>query len=74
MSDYCKSCSYKVATKNGANACPFNYLYWNFLIRNKSKFKNNPRVTIMYKTYEKMSKDKKELISKDSKDFLASCI
>ena len=67
MSDYCKSCSYKVATKNGANACPFNYLYWNFLIRNKSKFKNNPRVTIMYKTYEKMSKDKKELISKDSK-------
>jgi deoxyribodipyrimidine photolyase-related protein len=30
MSDYCKNCSYSVTKKNGLNACPFNYLYWNF--------------------------------------------
>ena len=26
MSDYCKSCAYKVKQKNGPDACPFNYL------------------------------------------------
>ena len=31
MSDYCKGCRYKVAEKAGQDACPFNYLYWNFL-------------------------------------------
>ncbi len=31
MSDYCKSCAYKVKDKTGPDACPFNLLYWHFL-------------------------------------------
>ena len=34
MSDYCQSCYYDVKQKSGAKACPFNYLYWDFFIRN----------------------------------------
>ena len=30
MSNYCQNCTYKVTQKNGEQACPFNYLYWNF--------------------------------------------
>ena len=41
MSNYCRDCHYKVSQKNGAAACPFNYLYWDFLIRNRAKLEHN---------------------------------
>ena len=60
MSNYCKNCSYKVSKKTGAEACPFNYLFWNFLIRNRDKLEANPRVRMMYKTYDRMDSSKKK--------------
>jgi deoxyribodipyrimidine photolyase-related protein len=70
MSNYCKNCAYNVAKKNGSNACPFNYLYWNFLIKNYSKLSSNQRLQMIYQTYHKMSAEKKELIKNDSLQFL----
>ena len=70
MSDYCKSCSYDVNLKNGANACPFNYLYWDFLTRHDSKFRNNPRMAQMYHTYDRLSDERKSAIGNDAKKFL----
>jgi deoxyribodipyrimidine photolyase-related protein len=74
MSDYCKSCSYKVAKKNGADACPFNYLYWDFLVRNREKLKNNHRIAMMYKTYDKMDANKKQAIVDDKNRFFKEII
>lgn len=31
MSDHCSGCRYDPKARTGANACPFNYLYWTFL-------------------------------------------
>lgn len=70
MSDYCKNCQYKVSKKTGADACPFNYLYWNFLVTNKAQLRDNPRLAMMYKAYERMDNEQKELIAQDSKRFL----
>lgn len=70
MSNYCKNCSYKVSTKNGSKACPFNYLYWNFLAKNRSKLEKNHRLSMMYKLYDKMSQERKEAIEFDSIKFL----
>lgn len=70
MSDYCKSCDYKVTVKNGESACPFNYLYWDFLDRNRSKLEGNPRLGMPYRTLSKMTDEKRELISEDSRIFL----
>ena len=70
MSNYCGSCRYKVAKKNGPDACPFNYLYWDFLARNRNKLAPNPRVGMMYRTYDRMGEDKKQAISEDSRRFL----
>lgn len=74
MSNYCKGCSYKVTKKNGAEACPFNYLYWDFLIRNRKKLSDNHRIGMMYKTYDRMAEDKKEAIKLDSERFLKSIV
>jgi deoxyribodipyrimidine photolyase-related protein len=71
MSNYCKNCSFKVTTKNGQEACPFNYLYWNFLAQNRSKLEKNPRISMMYKTYDKMKEERKKEIEFDSRNFLS---
>lgn len=38
MSDYCKDCSYNYKEKYSDDACPFNYLYWAFVDKNKTAF------------------------------------
>ncbi|MEQ5775261.1 cryptochrome/photolyase family protein [Thalassospira sp. NFXS8] len=72
MSNYCDNCSYKVSKKNGPDACPFNYLYWDFLARNRTKLADNHRVGMMYKTYDRMGNDKKQAIADDANRFLKS--
>ncbi len=54
MSDFCKNCSYKVKEKTGDDACPFNYLYWHFLHKNRHLLQDNPRLFFPYRNLEKM--------------------
>lgn len=70
MSNYCQNCSYAVTKKNGSKACPFNYLYWDFLVRHRSKLESNHRMSMMYKTYDRMDDEKKQAIRDDSRRFL----
>lgn len=58
MSNYCQHCHYNVKEKHGATACPFNYLYWDFLHRNGARLANNPRLAMPYRTLSKMAQDK----------------
>ncbi|MNF07025.1 hypothetical protein D3C80_2071040 [compost metagenome] len=37
MSDYCKGCRYRVDEATGPQACPFNALYWHFLMRHRDR-------------------------------------
>ena len=70
MSNYCENCQYSIKEKTGDKACPFNYLYWNFLINHKDKFEKNPRMAMIYRTLNNMSEDKKQDIINSSKKFL----
>lgn len=72
MSDYCKHCVYDVKKKTGEKACPFNYLYWDFLARNEEKLRDNQRLRMIYSTYDKMSDDKKKTIHNDAQRFFKS--
>ncbi|MEN0001298.1 MAG: cryptochrome/photolyase family protein [Pseudomonadota bacterium] len=72
MSDYCGSCRYSVSKKNGPKACPFNYLYWNFLKVNQDALKSNQRMGMMYGTLNRMKDDKLDAIRDDSRRFLAA--
>ena len=70
MSDFCGGCAYNVKTKSGPDACPFNFLYWAFLIRNESRLAHNPRMAFPYKTLEKWSATQKEAIMQEAEAFL----
>lgn len=70
MSNYCHNCSYNVSLKNGAGACPFNYLYWDFLIRNKHLIGGNPRMSLAYRSLSRMKRERIDAIREDANCFL----
>jgi deoxyribodipyrimidine photolyase-related protein len=71
MSDYCGGCRYNVKLKAGPDACPYNYLYWDFISRHEDRFVKNPRMAQMVRTYQRMSGERKVEIAGDAKGFLA---
>ena len=71
MSDYCKNCEYSVTKKTGEKACPFNYLYWNFVDKQRETFNDSGRVNFMVNMYDnKKSDEDKEAVKKSSELFL----
>ena len=70
MSNYCSHCHYSVKEKTGPQACPFNYLYWDFLIRHQSRFEKNPRMAMIYRTMSKMDPEKLSHMKEDADVFL----
>lgn len=55
MSNYCSGCFYKFKERIGERACPFNSLYWDFLIRHSDTLSSNPRIGMGYQLLKKMS-------------------
>ena len=70
MSDYCKSCVYDVKVKSGPKACPFNYLYWAFLIRNERLLRGNQRMAMPYRTLAGWDEARKIAIVAEAEAFL----
>ncbi|UNT62856.1 cryptochrome/photolyase family protein [Acinetobacter towneri] len=62
MSDYCKHCSYNVKTRTEPDSCPFNSLYWYFMIRHEATFRTHPRMGMIYRQLDKL-KDRPQIIS-----------
>ena len=70
MSDFCPSCAYDVKVKSGPKACPFNFLYWAFLIRNAAKLRTNQRMAMLYRTLAGWDEDHKAAITAEAEAFL----
>ena len=70
MSNYCDNCRFKVAQKTGKDACPFNYLYWDFLIRNRTQLGNNARLGMIYRSLDRMAPERVAAIEADAAHFL----
>lgn len=58
MSDYCSGCRYEVKEALGPEACPFNFLYWEFLARHQDKLRHNPRMGLVYKSMDRMDPER----------------
>jgi deoxyribodipyrimidine photolyase-related protein len=70
MSDYCKDCHYSVTTKTGEGACPFNLLYWHFLVRHRERFSSNARMGNMYRTWDRMDEARRDTVLAEADAFL----
>lgn len=70
MSDYCQGCQYNVKDKLGEDACPFNALYWHFMIRHRDKFEKNPRIGMVYQSWDKQDDDTQQLTLQKGDDLL----
>jgi len=68
MSNYCKSCQYNPKEKYWEDACPLNYLYRNFVKKNKEVFVKW-RQSFIVKHLEKIDT---KAIQKQSYDFISS--
>jgi deoxyribodipyrimidine photolyase-related protein len=70
MSSYCKGCAYKASEKVGVDACPFNSLYWHFYDRHRELLESNPRIGMMYRTWDKMDPSAREALLAQAEDYL----
>ncbi len=71
MSDYCSGCAYDVKKRSGEGACPFNFLYWAFLIDNEERLSRNPRMAMPYRNLERMSEALRATYRTEARAFLA---
>nr|WP_246624852.1 cryptochrome/photolyase family protein [Oceanobacter mangrovi] len=62
MSDYCSGCRYNVKTASDHDSCPFNSLYWHFIMRHKELFQGNHRMSMIYRNLEKQKDDRKQAL------------
>lgn len=70
MSDYCKSCTFHHKQRSGENACPFNLLYWNFLLEHEAELRSNPRSGRNVLGLRHLSEDEKQRIQQEAGRFL----
>lgn len=70
MSDHCKGCAYRPKEKVGARACPFNFLYWNFLIENEERLARNPRMAMPYRNLLRMDESQRTALVEQAGAFL----
>ena len=52
MSNYCGSCRYDPKKSVGADACPFNTLYWDFIDRHRERLQRNSRMRYPLKLWK----------------------
>ncbi|MCK9718833.1 MULTISPECIES: cryptochrome/photolyase family protein [Pseudomonas] len=71
MSDYCRGCAYKVTESTTEDACPFNALYWHFLMRHGDLLRRNQRMAIIYKNLDRMAEPKQKALWERGEHLLA---
>lgn len=72
MSDYCTSCAYKVQERTGPDACPFNFLYWDFVARNHERLSRNQRFGPIVRALNRFDEEEVGEIRKQSARFLGA--
>ncbi|HEV7268844.1 MAG TPA: cryptochrome/photolyase family protein [Falsiroseomonas sp.] len=71
MSDHCRGCAFDVKAATGARACPFNFLYWDFIARHAERLARNPRMAMPLRTLARMDPAKVQAMRAQASHFLA---
>jgi len=51
------------------NACPFNYLYWDFLMTHQERFRSNPRMAMILRNLDRFGEPKLAAIRSRAMEF-----
>jgi Uncharacterized protein related to deoxyribodipyrimidine photolyase len=68
MSDHCGQCQFDPTATTGADACPFNALYWNFLDEHEEQLRATGRMGLMYSHVDRKSEEEWEAIRERAED------
>jgi deoxyribodipyrimidine photolyase-related protein len=74
MSDYCSGCDYDVKKVVGSVACPFNFLYWDFLARNRERLQTNARMRLVYRSLDRMDPEKLQGVRSEAAAFMEGMV
>jgi deoxyribodipyrimidine photolyase-related protein len=70
MSDHCRGCAFDVKAATGRRACPFNFLYWDFIARHAERLARNPRMAMPLRTLAKLDPAKLRAMRDQARVFL----
>ena len=66
MGDYCQECVFDHNKRTGEKACPFNFLYWSFLLKHEEKLRENHRMARMLYNLKYLDEDDRLAVRKDA--------
>ena len=58
--------------RTGPDACPLNYLYWDFIARHRERFASHPRMAQMIRTLDRMKPAEVDAMREDAARFRAA--
>lgn len=70
MSDYCTDCRFNPKARTGEDACPFNFLYWNFLLEHEETLRANPRFGPAVLGVKHLASDERDDVRAQAASFL----
>ncbi len=70
MGDYCQDCTFDHNSRTGENACPFNFLYWNFLLKHEEKLRENHRMARMLYNLKYLDDKERQAVRKSAEKHL----
>jgi deoxyribodipyrimidine photolyase-related protein len=70
MGDFCGACSYRPDRRSGPDACPFNVLYWNFLIEHEGTLRASPRLGPAVLGLRRIGDRERDVIRSEARRFL----
>ncbi|MFN7400288.1 MAG: cryptochrome/photolyase family protein [Sandaracinobacter sp.] len=70
MGNHCAKCRFSLKVKSGPDACPFSYLYWDFLARHEAELSRNQRMWTVYDGWRRLAPERQAEIRADAARFL----
>jgi deoxyribodipyrimidine photolyase-related protein len=70
MGDHCAHCHYDPRLRHGQQACPFNYLYWNFIMQHEDRLLANPRTSRNVWGLRHLNKHDRSQVKRQAEAFL----
>lgn len=70
MGDYCWDCTYDHNKRTGEKACPFNFLYWNFLLEHEETLRENHRMARTLYNLKYLDEEERSTVRKNTQKYI----